>query len=483
MSWVQQLRLVVAVLGSAVILGGCGTIRNARQAQAEAESKGVSDRESHIPAERLAALKDAPLQTYVAFALDYRPAMQAAKLEMADARLALKEIAADAPIASKTPWGGIDVGVSGSYGESSPAAHLDDLGGTVRSDPSAGLSLNLLIYDFGRNAARAKAQVERVLAAELAVVEEGHAVFNEVSDYYFSLMESDALLEVAHTNVVKRQEQLDRAKIQFEHGLVQELDVLRAELDLTSAYEDVVKARGEVSVAEIELMAAVGLNADMGEPQDILGERPCYLDKVFRIFPESTLTSADAFQIASTNAPAMQIVRAQLRAASAQVDAAIADLMPELSASVSLNWTDPLWYWRWGVDAAQSLFTGWRRTTAVDRAVVQMQSAATTVEHAEQQLSVSIQMAVTTRDNALEYWRTVRTTLKEARRNLETVSAQYEVGDASRVDYTEAITDYVTALGNRVRAFYRAQAAEATLFQLQGSEPVYVDEWVVEEEK
>ncbi len=478
---IQQLGLILVCFGCLAGVGGCRTIREARQAQAELAAKGAGEREAPCDPEALKELVGAPLKTYVDFALAHRPSLQAARLAVTDARLALKEIEANAPLASTTPWGGVDVGLSVSYSEASPSAHFSDLGGTVRADPSAGLSLNLLIYDFGRNAARAKAQTERVLAAELALVEEGYSVFNEVSDYYFTLLESDAMLEVAHTNVVKRQEQLDRAKLQFEHGLVQELDVLRAELDLTEAEEDVVLAQGDVAVAETKLMAALGIKVESGLPGDIVGGREETLGRVLRAFPESTLGAPEAFQIACTNAPGLKIARAKLRAASASVDAAIADTRPELAASLALNWTDPLWYWRWGLSATQSLFSGGSTMTAIDRAVVQMQSAAAEVDRAENLLSADIQLAITTRDKALEYWRTVQKNLKESRRNLETVTAQYEVGDASRVDCTEAITDYVEQLGNRVRAFYRAQAAEAKLFQLKGCEPVYAHEWIVED--
>ena len=68
---------------------------------------------------------------------------------------------------------------------------------------SAGLSLDILVYDFGRNRARANAQVERVVSAEYALVSEGYAVFEEVSEAYFTLMARDALLEVAQTNAAE----------------------------------------------------------------------------------------------------------------------------------------------------------------------------------------------------------------------------------------------------------------------------------------
>jgi outer membrane protein TolC len=38
----------------------------------------------------------------------------------------------------------------------------------------------------------------------------------------------------------------------------------------------------------------------------------------------------------------MRLSRARLRASSAEVDYAIADLMPSVRASVSLDWTNPL---------------------------------------------------------------------------------------------------------------------------------------------
>ncbi len=476
MNFVTKGLFAFAGLAALVVCGGCGTIRDARVAQKDVAPKGagvVSSAQLFAPTNFLAS----PLQTLVEFAFTNRPAMVAAQLDVEDARLALKEIAADAPILSATPWGGVDVGVSANYGESSRTAHFSDLKAkTLRADPSAALSVNLLVWDFGRNAARAKAQTEKILAAELALVEQGYTVFQEVAEQYFTLRESDALLEVAFTNVTMRTEQVERARLKYEHGLVLELDVLRAELDLTEAREDVVIASNNVAVAEAKLMAALGIDVSEGSTGEALGGRDHGLDAVFRSFLETESDAEALFDLARTNAPAMKLARAKLRASSAEVDAAVADLMPEVSANVSLNWTDPLWYWRWGVDAAQSLFTGWRRTTAVDRAVVAMKSAASAVDGEEQKLSAEIQLAVTTRDNAREFRRTVQASLKEVRKNLEVVTARYAVGDASRVDCTEAISDYVTALGNRVTAFYRAQLAEAKLFRLAGRHPIYAEE-------
>ena len=50
----------------------------------------------------------------------------------------------------------------------------------------------------------------------------------------------------------------------------------------------------------------------------------------------------------------------------------------------------------------------------------------------------------------------------------------------SRVDFTEAVTSYARALGNRVTAFYTGQRAEAALFAIIGRVPEYREEEVEE---
>jgi len=463
------LRTLAALAALASALAGCRAVRDARRAQEEAAptGEGAVDRGK-------VDLSGRSLEELVAFALTNRPSMASAAIEVQDARLALREIAADAPLASSTPWNAAHASASLGYSESSKAAHFDDFEAKTRKgDATGGISVDLLVWDFGRNDARARAQSENVIAAEQSLVKEGYVVFSEVSSAYFALLQNNALLEVAETNVVQYADHLERAESMFEQGEAQKLDVLRAKLDLARACESLVAASNDVAVSGARLMAALGVDASQGDFRSVLGERPSGLVDVVRGFADTEETADEAFAFARTNAPAMKIARARLRAASAQVDYAIADLKPSVSASLSLNWTDPLWYWRWGVNAAQSLFTGWRKTTAVDRAVLSMRAAESTVNAAEQQLSRAIEVAVAERDNAREGVRSAEESVRSATENLETVTSRYEVGDVSRVDFTDAVSAYAEAQGNRIKAFYRGQMAEAALFETTGRLPVY----------
>ena len=380
-------RRIIIACACAVALAGCETVHDARSAQRAMLAAHESP--APDPESRLAQL-EWTLPALVDFALTNRPAMVIRRLAVDDAHLALKTIAADAPLVSATPWNAVDASASFGHSESSRGAHRR-LHGRTDGNAAGALSLDILLYDFGRNRAEAEEQVENVLAAEQQLLDEGYAIFEEVSSAYFQLLRNGELLTVAR--------------------------------------------------AKVESCAAQ--------------------------------RAADAYAFALTNTPTMAMARAKLRAASARVDYAIADLKPNVSASLSLRWADPLWYWNWGVNAVESVFTGWRKTTAVDRAVVQMATAAQGVDAAAQSLAHDIELAVAERDNAREARVTAESSVAQAKENFETVAEQYRQGEASRVDYTDAIAAYADAQGSRITAFYRGQTAESKLFRLTGRLPVW----------
>lgn len=452
---------------------GCRAVRDARSAQEEAAGAMSGERAARPAVD----LKGRSLEQLVEWALENRPSMQSARLAVEDARLALKEIAADAPVVSAAPWNAADVRAGASYSEQSKTAHFSDLEGkTRRGKPSAALSLDVLVWDFGRNAARARAQAERTVAAECSLAAEGYAVFEEVSSCYFALVREEALLDVAETNLVQYAAHLERAQDLFEQGEAQRLDVLRARLDLSRAKESLVAASNDVATAGANLMSALGVPADRGTSGTVVGRIGRGPAGRARAFADTSFALDEAFALACANTPSMQAARARLRAASAQVDEAIAELGPSLSASLSMNWTDPLWYWKWGLSAAQDLFTGWRRTTAVERARNALESARADVEAAEQKLSLALEIAIAERDNARTAVDTASESLARAKENLDTVSSQFEVGDVSRIDFTDAVSAYAEAQADGIKAFCRAQTAEAALFGLLGARPEYVHE-------
>lgn len=467
------MKRLLAIVSVAVI-AGCATIERAREAQTAVSPRA----DGQVSPVAKVDFRGSSLSALVGFAMTNRPSVASARLAVEDARLALKEIQADAPLLSDTPWSAATLGLRGDYSESSRGTTWGERDWRTAGGPTAGLSLEVLVCDFGRNAARGAAAAENVIAAEQALIEAGDAVFLEVAKGYFDYREARSLFEVALTNEAQYADHLARAEAQLRAGEAYRLDVLRARLDLAQARQRSVAASNTVATVGAELMRALGVEAARGTAEEAFGNAPIGIDTVYRGFPRTYGALEESFAFARTNAPAVAIARARLRSASHSVDAAVADLYPQITASANLSWTDPLWLWNWGVGAFESLFEGFGRTTRIDRARVAMESAAAAVDEAEQQLSVRLETAIANRDDSLAAIASAMASVRSAKENLDTVQEQLSVGSVSRVELSEAIAFDSNARGDLISAFYSAQRAEAALYAVMGLYPVYQEEVV-----
>lgn len=471
-----------AAFTAALLLLGCSSIKEANKAKCEIKNIALGQEiNREIPP--LEDVKKASLEQMVSFAMKARPEIKVAELSVKDARLALKQLAADAPIFQNTnnifTSFSVDFGVR--HAESSKSVQgIDNLEASTHGNASSDISLSLLLWDFGRNNAAVAAQIERVIAAENSLLEVKYSVFEDVAASYFDMLEKRALMQVALTNAHEFAVHLEHAEKRLEAGEIKKLDILRARLDLAVAKEALINASNNVRVTSASMLSALGLESSKYSCDEIFGNFTDSLSEMTRCLPDTNETLEEIFSFARTNAPAVSVKRARLRAAMSDVDAAKAELLPKITASASLNWADPVWLWNWGVNGAWNLFSGFRKRNALKRSVVAMQTIAADVEDAELKLSVSLEHALSRRDNALEARQSANESLQRASENMRYVGAMFDVGEASRVDFTSAVSDYIEALGSRVIAFYEGQRAEAALFALTGRYPRYEEKKIKE---
>ena len=70
-------------------------------------------------------------------------------------------------------------------------------------------------------------------------------------------------------------------------------------------------------------------------------------------------------------------------------------------------------------------------------------------------------------------------TARKRRENFAVVRSKFELGEANRVDFGDAVAALSSSVGGVVSAFYSGQVAEADLFRLAGVYPVYDEKAVV----
>ena len=465
----KKIQVLALASSLALFVASCATIRHADEAKDEVTSAAMPVSGGEVSRVNLLGFQ---LQDFVDFALTNRPEMISAALSVDERLLAIRSVESGKPFMPHLT-------ASASYGQSTGngGSHFS-WHNTGRFSGSVGLEL--LLLDFGRYDANFRAACEDLVAAERTFAETRLKVFEEVSRTYFNLLLRDAIHDVARTNEWEYAHHLTQATNRFENGEAKLLDVLRARLDLSEAVQARIAASNETVTAGAEFLRALGLSADRATREEVLLPLTDGLGATLKEFELSTCTTEEALTLAQTNSPALMVKRAQLRAAMNDVDWAVADLFPELKLSTSFNFADPVWNWSWAFNAAQSLFLGWRKTTAVDAAVLRMRAVRLDVESAERDLSRDLALAVATRDNSVASLAAARTSVRLAHENLRVADEQYRLGEASRIDYTDAVADYAMALGKRVQAFYEGQLAETRLLSLTGGEPLYHHQMVIE---
>ena len=454
-------RLGLCAAAALVCACGCSTIKRARTAQADVaqaadDAKANSKEVAHVD------LRGLRLVDYVAWAMNHRPSIEAAHLAVTNAALELSRVTSDREL---------QLNLSSGFSQSTANRSTHFSWHQDRGKFTSDVSLDLLIYDFGRIDARERQARENLVAAQRNPADAEFAVFNDVAKSYFTLLRNDALLEVARTNEFQYAEHLRQAESLFSEGEVKKLDVLKARVDLSDARLAMINASNDVVTAGAAFIRALGLSAERASRADVMDVAADALSSSKSDLQPTSYGAEAALDLARTNAPSLKVLRAKLRAASAEVDYAIADLFPTLSFSSAFSFVDPTWNWSWGFKAVQSLWDGYRKRTFVDEAVVAMELARVALAEAEQNLSRDLAVAAANRDNARVALATARIEVDQAKENLDTVVEQYRLGDASRIDFTDAASGYASALGARVKAFYAGEIAEAELIRLTGHVP------------
>jgi outer membrane protein TolC len=455
-----------------VFLAACETIHNADLAKMEVMQCANTQYSDTTQRVNLVGFQ---LADYVDFALTNRPEVISAELAVEAKLMALRTLQSGRPFMPHLT-------LSTGYGQAT-ANNTSHYSGHNSGRYRGSVGFEMLLLDFGRYDADFRAACEDLASAEMSLADVRLGVFEEVSTSYFTLLMNDALLDVARTNEWECMNHLSQATNRFENGEAKLLDVLRARLDLSEAVQARISASNDTVTAGAEFLRSLGLSADCASRFDVLPVSENGLDSTLKEFELSRMSTADALEFARTNSPALMAKRAQLRVAVNDVDWAVSDLFPELKLSSSFDFSDPVWNWSWAFNAAQSIFLGWRKTTAVDSAVVRMRSAQMDVEIAERNLSRDLAVAIAGRDDSIASLAAARTSVRQARENLRVANEQYRLGEASRIDYTTAVSDYAVALGKRVKAFYEGQLAESRIIRLTGSEALYHHQFIKEQKQ
>jgi outer membrane protein TolC len=432
------------------LAAGCATVRSARRAQDPAKAppgeRTVSAAEAGLCADTVLTESDAERM-----ALAFSPSVTRARLAASNALEQTRQAVA-------AYWPSLRASAGGRRATSNSEAQRN--ANRWDTSYSAGLSAEMTLFDFGRTPAQVRQAAAGLRAAEQAVRGAEHDALFAVRVAFYELGKAGELLRVAEDTVRQFEVRRDQVRGLVEVGRRIRYDLTKAEVDLGNAMLARIDASNGVVTARATLNRALGLAEDPG----------------YRIAPVEMRRMCPSLPhlvaLARERQPELAGLRAEEAAASAAVDAAVADLYPSLGLSGSYGGGGddlPLvWNWAMGVSGAATLFDGGARLSRIETAALRLRSARAAVAAREQQLCLDLSRAVSALESNGQRMDLSALIVRQSQENMELIRERYRLGRATAVELTDAQAALAQAQADEVKARYDYLAAIAQIARTTG---------------
>lgn len=323
------------------------------------------------------------------------------------------------------------------------------------------LSLQQNIYDFSRIGTRVDIRSLDLEAAGANLNNVTNNVIMGVKYAYYERLRAKHIREIRADTVKQFEEQLDRAKGFYEVGVRPIFDVTTAEVNLSNARVNLVKAQNLLTIAIVNLNNAVGMPTV-----------PFYELEDDATYQKSSVGLDESLQKAFRNRPDLQSLVRQTEASQKAVELAQKDFLPTVMGNASYGWSGqdvPLDRgWSVGVNLNLNLFSGYLTKHQVAEALAALEVARATEEALRQTVRLDVEQALANLRAAEESIVTAEVTVRQATENLDLARGRYAAGVGTPLE----LTDAVVALGNArlvlSGAMYDRKEAEASLQRAVG---------------
>ncbi|MEH2324233.1 MAG: TolC family protein [Nostoc sp.] len=330
--------------------------------------------------------------------------------------------------------------------------------------PSTGFSgqaqLSYNIYTSGRVQASVRAAEEQLRYYELAVETQSETIRLNVATDYYNLQQADEQVRISQSAVVNSQASLRDAEALERAGVGTRFDVLRSQVTLANAQQNLTNARSQQAIARRQLATRISLPQTV----NISAADPVQLAGLWNPTLEQSIV------LAYQNRPELQQQLAQRNTYEQQRKQALAELGPQVSLVASYNLLDQFNDnvsatdgYSFGVQATLNLFDGGAAKARAAQSRASIAIAETQFAEQRNQIRFQVEQAYSTQQSRLENVQTANTALEQAREALRLARLRFQAGVGTQTDVINSENDLTQAEGNRVTAILDYNRALAQL--------------------
>lgn len=326
---------------------------------------------------------------------------------------------------------------------------------------SGSITLRQLLFDFGKTGAQVGVQRMNAAAVSEDLMNVESQIVLNVKQAYYNVLRAQRSRDVAIETVKQFEQHLEQAKGFYEVGTKPKFDVTKAEVDLSNAKLNLIRAENALRLSRVSLNNAMGLpDAPEYEVEDNLA------------FRKHEITISEAVGRACENRHDLLALGRRTAAAEESVNLARKGYFPVLSGSASYNRAGqdfPLDDgWSAGVALNIPIFSGFLTKHQVAEAKANLEVAKANEEALRQTVILDVQQAYLNLIEAEERIANTELTVIQATENYEIASGRYAAGVGNPIEVTDAEVALANAKTGHIQALYDYKVAQATLERAMG---------------
>jgi outer membrane protein TolC len=313
------------------------------------------------------------------------------------------------------------------------------------------------IYDFGRTSSQVSIQQYNTESSKSDLQDVAGQVTFNVQQAYYALLQADRNRVVALATVKQFEEHLAQAKGFYDVGTRARFDVTKAEVDLSNARLNLIRAENSVRLARVSLNNAMGVpNAPVYSIEDNLSYQP-YL-----------LTLDEALKRAYQDRPDLKSIVARKEAVEKSISYARSGYLPYLTGNANYGWTgdhfnDQHSGWDVGASLNFPIFSGFLTKYQVEEAKSNLRVLQANENNLRQNILLGVQQASLNMREAEERIATAALTVRQAGENLDIAKGRYQAGVGNPIEVTDALVNYNNAQTTYNQALYDYKVAQASM--------------------
>ena len=281
-----------------------------------------------------------------------------------------------------------------------------------------------------------------------------------VTNGYYTVLQADDMQVLARESVARLEEHLKNVKAQYDVGVVAKVDVLRSEVELANAQQNLIKAENAYKISEANFNKIIGLPL----------ETNLFLEDTLNYVPYDKDLNY-CLDYASKNRPELEQAKQGVQAARGQVRAARSGYQPQISAVASQNFgtSDAHWpadeesNWTVGVQASLTIFdTGVTRSKA-HAAKANYFSAEETYRDTVDAVMLDVRSQYLNLREAEKRISTTEVAVSQAEEDYRIAQLRYQAGVGTNTDVLDAQVALTDAQTNYLQSVYDYNISKTNL--------------------